>query len=143
MAQMITTVSQEARSSDTAMYVGAVNSVNAERVPAEAAEAAVGRLREMSADLRGCALLGHGGRVLAATGEVDRWTPAAAELLAAADAAGEEPASHVHVATEGGEVFAVRHGDLAMVAATERFTLASLMVFDMRAVLRDFVGEMS
>jgi hypothetical protein len=125
------------------MYVGAVNSVNAERVPAEAAEAAVGRLREMSADLRGCALVGPGGRVLAATGAPDGWETAAAELFAAADAAGDEPASHVHVATEDGEAFAVRHEDLAMVAVAERFTLASLMVFDMRAVLRDLVKESS
>ncbi len=125
------------------MYVGEVSSVNAERVPAEAAEAAVGRLREMSADLRGCALIGPGGQVLAATGEADRWAEPTAELLAAADAAGDEPASHVHVATEDGEAFAVRHEDLAMVAATERFTLASLMIFDMRAVLRDLVRELA
>src|SRR6476620_8583320 len=124
------------------MYVGEVSSVNAERVPAEAAEAAVGRLREMSADLRGCALIGPGGQVLAATGEADRWGGPAAELLSAA-AAGDEPASHVHVATEDGEAFAVRHEDLAMVAVTERFTLASLMIFDMRAVLRDLVREMA
>jgi hypothetical protein len=123
------------------MYVGEVSSVNAERVPAEAAEAAVGRLREMSADLRGCALVGPGGEVLAATGEPDRWAEPATELLSAADAAGDEPATHVHVATEDGEAFAVRQEDLAMVAATERFTLASLMIFDMRAVLRDLVRE--
>src|SRR6478735_8815288 len=91
------------------MYVGEVSSVNAERVPAEAAEAAVGRLREMSADLRGCALIGPGGQVRAATGEADRWGGPAAERLSAADAAGDEPASHVHVATEDGEAFAVRH----------------------------------
>src|SRR5689334_8266669 len=96
----------------------------------------------MSADMRGCALLGPGGQVLAATGEADRWEPAAAELLSAADAAGDEPASHVHVATEDGEAFAVRHEDLAMVAVTDRFTLASLMIFDMRAVLRDVAGEL-
>ncbi len=125
------------------MYVGEVSSVNAERVPAEAAEAAVGRLREMSADLRGCALIGPGGQALAATGEVDSWAEPAAELLAAADAAGDEPASHVHVATEDGEAFAVRHQDFVMVAATERFTLASLMIFDMRAVLRDLVRELA
>jgi hypothetical protein len=125
------------------MYVGEVSSVNAERVPAEAAEAAVGRLCEMSADLRGCALIGPGGQALAATGEADRWAEPAAELLAAADAAGDEPASHLHVATEDGEAFAVRHEDLAMVAATERFTLASLMIFDMRAVLRDLVRELA
>jgi hypothetical protein len=125
------------------MYVGEVSSVNAERVPAEVAEAAVGRLREMSADLRGCALIGPAGQVLAATGETDRWAGPAAELLAAADAADDEAASHVHVATEDGEAFAVRHEDLAMVAVTERFTLASLMIFDMRAVLRDLVREMA
>ena len=123
------------------MYVGAVNSVNAERVPTEAAEAAVGRLREMSADLRGCALIGPGGLVLAATGEAHRWTPVAGELLSAADGAGDEPASHVHVATEDGEAFAVREGGYAMVAVSERFTLASLMIFDMRAVLRDLARD--
>jgi hypothetical protein len=116
-----------------------VNSVNAQRVPAGAAEAAVGRLREMSADLRGCALIGPGGEVLAATSKPERWGGPAAELLSAADAAGGEPASHVHVATEDGEAFAVREDGLAMVAAADRFTLASLMIFDMRNVLRDLV----
>jgi hypothetical protein len=120
-----------------------VSSVSAERVPAEAAEAAIERLRQMSADLRGCALIGTTGQVLAATGEPDRWGGPAAELLSAADAAGAEPASHVHVATEDGEAFAVRHDDLAIVAVTERFTLASLMIFDMRAVLRDLAREVA
>ena len=95
----------------------------------------------MSADLRGCALLDSAGRVLAATGEAERWQAAASDLLAAADEAGDEPASHVHVATEDGEAFAVREGGLAMVAVTERFTLASLIIFDMRAVLRDLARE--
>ena len=113
----------------------------AARIPGEAAEAAVGRLREMSADLRGCALLGPGCEVLAATGDAERWGPAAADLLAAADEAGDEPASHVHVATEDGETFAVREGGYAMVAVSERFTLASLMIFDMRAVLRDLARD--
>ena len=118
-----------------------MNSVNAQRVPEEAAETAVARLREMSPDLRGCALLDGEGNVLAATGDRDSWGAAAAELLAAADAAGGEPASHLHVATEDGEAFAVRHEGLAVVAVAERFTLASLMIFDMRAVLRDLAGE--
>ena len=104
-----------------------MTSVNAERVPSgEAAEGAVARLTEMSPDLRGCAVLDDAGT----------------ELVAAADAAGNEPASHVHVATEDGEAFAVRHEGLVMVAVAERFTLASLMIFDMRAVLRDLArGE--
>ena len=41
------------------------------------------------------------------------------------------------MATEEGEVFAVRHEGLGAVAVADRFTLASLMIFDMRAVLRD------
>jgi hypothetical protein len=81
----------------------------------EAAEAAVARMREMSADLRGCAVLD-------------------------ADLAGGERAESLHVGTEDGEVFAVHHGDLAMVAVSERFTLASLMLFDMRTVLREMAG---
>jgi hypothetical protein len=125
----------------TRLYVGGVNSVNAQRVPAEAAEAAVARLREMSADMRGCALLDDGGEVLAATGDPELWSAPAAELLAAADAAGDEPAAQVHVGTEDGEAFALRHEGLAMVVVAERFALASLMLFDMRAILRDLAKE--
>jgi predicted regulator of Ras-like GTPase activity (Roadblock/LC7/MglB family) len=98
------------------------------------------RLQEMSADLRGCAVLGSDGRVLAASGDAERWEPAAQGLLAAADAARGEPAEQVHVATEDGEVFAVRHRGLALVAVAERFTLASLMAFDMRTVLRELAA---
>ncbi len=139
--QAITTVSQDARSSDT-VYMFADMAVNAEQVPGGASpEAAVARLGEMSPDLLGCAILDADGRVLAATGDPERWGRAGAALLAAADAAGSEPADHVHVATEDGEAFALRHGGLAMVSAAERFTLASLMIFDMRAVLRDLARE--
>jgi hypothetical protein len=117
-----------------------VASVNAQQVPSgKAAEAAVARLTEMSPDLRGCAILHPDGRALTASGDPETWASAGAALLAAADAAGDQPASHVHVATEDGEAFAVRHEGLAMVAVAERFALASLMIFDMRAVLRDLV----
>jgi hypothetical protein len=101
------------------------------------AELAVARLREMSPDLRGCAVLDSEDRALAASGDLERWEVAGGALFAAADAAGEDPATHVHVGTEDGEAFAVRHEGLGMVAVTDRFTLASLMIFDMRAVLRD------
>src|SRR5918994_1903825 len=66
---------------------------------------------------------------------------AAAVLLGAADLAGDEAAEHVHVGTEDGEVFAVRHRGLAMVAVSERFTLGSLMIFDMRTTLRELVTQ--
>jgi predicted regulator of Ras-like GTPase activity (Roadblock/LC7/MglB family) len=91
----------------------------------------------MSPDLRGAAILGGDGKVLACSGDADVWRPAAAELLRVADSAGGEPVEQVHVGTDEGEVFAVRNGELAAVAVTERFTLASLMLFDMRTVLRD------
>ena len=95
---------------------------------------------EMSPDLRGAAILDSGGAVLAAAGDPDRWREDAAALLAVADGAGGEPVEQVHVATEQGEVFVVRHAGLAAVAVTERFALASLMFFDMRSVLRDLAA---
>ena len=72
--------------------------------------------------------------LLAASGDPERWADGAAALVAAADSAGERPAERVHVATGDGEVFAVRRGELTMVAVAKRFTLASLLVFDMRTV---------
>ena len=107
--------------------------------PPEATEAsaAVARMREMSADLRGCAILAADGKVLASSGDPERWAQAGAELLDAADSARGEPAARVHVATADGEAFAVRESELAMVTVADRFALASLMLFDMRVVLRD------
>ena len=105
---------------------------------AAAAERATARLRGLSAEIRGCAILGPDG-VLAATGNPEAWAGPAADLLAAADAAAGGSASHAHVATEDGEAYAVRLAGLAMVAVTDRFTLASLVLADMRAALRDLV----
>jgi hypothetical protein len=91
----------------------------------------------MSADLRGCVILDSNGEALAASGGLDGWAQAAAELLTAADEAAGEPVTAAHVGIEDGEAFAVRQDGFALVAAAERFALASLMMFDMRAVLRD------
>jgi predicted regulator of Ras-like GTPase activity (Roadblock/LC7/MglB family) len=103
----------------------------------ESAEAALAFLTEMSPDLRGAAILGPSGEVLAAGGEEPgRWGEDAAALLAAADAAEETPVEQVHIATEQGEVFAIRNAELAAVAVTDRFALASLLLFDMRSMLR-------
>jgi predicted regulator of Ras-like GTPase activity (Roadblock/LC7/MglB family) len=101
------------------------------------AEAALAFLTEMSPELRGAAILDGDGAVLAASGERERWEGPARALLAAADAADPEPAEQVHVGNESGEVFALRHEGLAAVAVTDRFVLASLMLFDMRQALRD------
>lgn len=97
---------------------------------------AVEYLEEISGELRGCAILQQKGEVLAASGDPEAWAEPARELVAAADAAGGEPVSHAHVATADGEAFCVREGGYVAVAVTERFTLASLMIFDMRTALR-------
>jgi predicted regulator of Ras-like GTPase activity (Roadblock/LC7/MglB family) len=107
-----------------------------EALAGDSAEAALAFLAEMSTDLRGAAILDSGGAVLAASAEPERWREDAANLFAVADSAGEGSVEQVHVATEQGEVFALRHEGLAAVAVTERFALASLMFFDMRSTLR-------
>jgi predicted regulator of Ras-like GTPase activity (Roadblock/LC7/MglB family) len=105
---------------------------------ADAAEAALAFLEEISPDLRGAAILDGGGAVLAASGEEpERWADDAEALFAVADGAGEGPVEQIHVATEQGEVFALRDAGLAAVAVTNRFALASLTFFDLRATLRD------
>ena len=109
-------------------------------VGGEAAERALAFLEEMSPDLRGAAILDADGATLAASDRADRWSEDAAALLAVADRAGEEPAEQVHIATEQGEVFALRHAGLTAVAVTERFALASLLFFDMRSLLRDLAA---
>jgi predicted regulator of Ras-like GTPase activity (Roadblock/LC7/MglB family) len=112
----------------------------AEVAAGDAAEAALAFLGEMSPDLRGAAILDSAGEVLAASGEPERWREDAAALFTVADRAGGEAAEQLHVATEQGEVFALRHAGLAAVVVTERFALASLMFFDMRATLRDLAA---
>ena len=97
---------------------------------------ALSYLEEISNELRGAAILSEDGEVLAASGDLEAWGEAGRELIAAADSAGGEPVAHAHVATGDGEAFSVREGGYVAVAVTERFTLASLMVFDIRNALR-------
>jgi predicted regulator of Ras-like GTPase activity (Roadblock/LC7/MglB family) len=103
----------------------------------DSAEAALAFLTEMSPDLRGAAILTIDGSVLAAAGDSERWAEDARTLFEIADAAGGEPVEQIHVGTEQGEVFALRHEGLAAIVVAERFALASLMFFDMRSTLRD------
>jgi predicted regulator of Ras-like GTPase activity (Roadblock/LC7/MglB family) len=116
------------------------DAVATEVAPGDAAEAALAFLGEMSPDLRGAAILDAEGAVLAASGDPERWRENAGSLFAVADQAGGEPAEQLHVATEQGEVFALRHAGLAAVVVTDRFALASLMFFDMRSTLRDLAA---
>ena len=112
-----------------------------EVAPGDSAQAAPDFLAEMSPDLRGAAILAADGAVLAASSEPGRWREDAAALLRAADAADPEAAEQIHVATEQGEVFALRHAGLTAIAVTERFALASLMFFDMRSTLRELAKQ--
>ena len=98
-------------------------------------------LQEISPEMRGCAILSADGEVLAASGDSDRWREAGRDLITAADAAGGEPVAHAHVATGDGEAFCVREGALTVVAVAERFTLSSLMIFDLRNALRRLAAE--
>jgi predicted regulator of Ras-like GTPase activity (Roadblock/LC7/MglB family) len=100
------------------------------------ADGTVEYLQEISPELRGCAILSADGAVLAASGDADRWGEAGRDLISAADAAGGEQVAHAHVATGDGEAFCVREGELTAVAVADRFTLSSLMIFDMRNALR-------
>jgi predicted regulator of Ras-like GTPase activity (Roadblock/LC7/MglB family) len=109
-------------------------------VSGDAAEGALAYLTEMSTDLRGAAILGLEGTVLAASSNADRWREDVVALFEVADRAGEEPVEQIHIGTEQGEVFALRHAGLTAVAVTERFALASLAFFDLRSVLRDLAA---
>jgi predicted regulator of Ras-like GTPase activity (Roadblock/LC7/MglB family) len=134
---MAITVIQEARARDTVGIFTHMDDATASEASGDAAEAALAFLAEMSPDLRGAAILDGEGAVLAAAGDRERWREDAAALFEIADRAGAEPVEQVHVATEQGEVFALRHAGLAAVVVSERFALASLLFFDMRATLRD------
>jgi predicted regulator of Ras-like GTPase activity (Roadblock/LC7/MglB family) len=109
-------------------------------IDGESAAAALAYLTEMSPDLRGGAILSADGAILSASGDPGRWRDDVAELLDVADRAEGEPVEQMHIATEQGEVFALRHAGLTAVAVTERLALASLLFFDMRSVLRDLAA---
>jgi predicted regulator of Ras-like GTPase activity (Roadblock/LC7/MglB family) len=112
-----------------------------EAISGDVAAGALAYLTEMSSDLRGAAIIGRGGTVLAASDRSDRWREDAATLFEVADRAGGDTVEQIHIGTEQGEVFALRHAGLAAVVVTERFALASLTFFDMRSLLRDLAAE--
>ncbi len=104
----------------------------------DAAAAAVEQLGA-GAGIRACAVLDPGGELLAASADND-WAAQARRIWeAAADPARPAPV-HVHVATDGGEVFVVRGGSGTIIAVADRFALASLMLCDLRAALRGLDG---
>lgn len=104
-------------------------------VAVDRAEDIVAELIEESAGLRACAIIGSGGELIAASSPND-WAAQAGRLWGAAADPSRPPPAHVHVAIDGGEVFAVRSGRASAIAIADRFALASLVLCDLRAALR-------
>jgi hypothetical protein len=128
MRSMFADVAVEGASSADAPQAGGL-SARAERL--------IGRVEELSRDLR-CVALFESGRLLAASCEGE-WEELGTELWAAAEEAHPD-AEQVHVGGPDGELFALRAGPLSAIAASERFTLASLMFCDLRAILRELAA---
>ena len=141
MTQATTTVIQDARARVTVCIFAEMADAATAPAPGASGEAAIAFLTEMSPDLRGAAILAADGSPLAASGEPREWAEAAAQLFAVADAADGEAVEQIHVATEAGELFALRHEGLTAVAVTDRFPLASLTFFDLRATLHQLATE--
>lgn len=106
-----------------------------------AAHSALDYLAELQPDLRGAAIFGAGGELIACDGGEEIWRRQGAELLSAADAAAGGWAAEGHLATPAGEVFIVSEGERRLVAISERLVLASLLSFDMRTVLRGLEAD--
>ena len=110
-------------------------------------ELALAYLGELSTDIRAAAVLDGGGSVAAQSG-FDTGTPEQVQELvgdlfdgAAKAAAGDPPPGQVEVSLPDGSVFAVREGDWTLAVVAGRFALSSLMLFDLRMVIRDLAGQ--
>jgi hypothetical protein len=94
------------------------------------------RLIELSADARAAVLIDAGGDAAAASGaDAGELADSARELLRAVDRAADEPPAELEAQVVGGSVFAVRGSRWTLVAVARRSALASLMLYDMRALL--------
>ena len=94
------------------------------------------RLIELSADARAAVLIDAGGDAAAASGaDAGELADCARELLRAVDRAADEPPAELEAQVVGGSVFAVRGSRWTLVAVARRSALASLMLYDMRALL--------
>jgi hypothetical protein len=110
-------------------------------------ERAAERLRGLSADVRAAVLLDAAGS-LAGASDDDNSAPALGELarrlFEEVDRATRdwdaEPAEQVEVQVPGGAVFGSRTPRWTLVAVARRGALASLMLYDLRAVLRELEG---
>jgi hypothetical protein len=109
-----------------------------ERVPA--------RLCELSTDAREAVLLDAAGALAGSTMEdraqAETFAELARELFEAVDLAGApgDPAEQVEAQVSGGAVFASRTPRWTLAVVARRAALASLMLYDLRAVLGELEG---
>jgi predicted regulator of Ras-like GTPase activity (Roadblock/LC7/MglB family) len=111
-------------------------------------ERAAERLRGLNADVRAALLLDAAGALAGASDADHDSAPALGELarrlFEEVDRATRdwdtEPAEQVEVQVPGGAVFASRTPRWTLVAVAKRGALASLMLYDLRAVLRELEG---
>jgi len=111
-------------------------------------ERAAERLRGLSADVRTAVLLDAAGSLAGASDDDYDNAPVLGELarklFEEVDRATRdwdaEPAEQVEVQVPGGAVFASRTPRWTLVAVARRGALSSLMLYDLRAVLRELEG---
>jgi hypothetical protein len=115
-----------------------VGSQPPERVPA--------RLCELSTDAREAVLLDAAGALAGSTiddrARAEELGRLARDLIEAVDSAGTpgEPAEQVEAQVPGGAVFASRTPRWTLAVVARRAALASLMLYDLRAVLGELEG---
>ncbi|MGI8727231.1 MAG: hypothetical protein ACR2K6_06060 [Solirubrobacterales bacterium] len=104
--------------------------------PSSAATEMVERLDEIAPGIKAIAVL-HRDELVAASSE-GAWLERCRRLweLADAEPTGAGAASQIHIGVEEGEVFGLREGELRVVAVTNRLVLASLVFWDLRAIIR-------
>jgi predicted regulator of Ras-like GTPase activity (Roadblock/LC7/MglB family) len=114
------------------------------RPPASTPALALRDLSELTTDVRAAIFLGPDGSLLAAAPERgdlgERLRELTLAVLEGADAAGAEPPAEVEIATRAGAVYMVRGEGSALAVVAGRFTLSSLMRYDLRRMLAD-LGE--
>lgn len=107
---------------------------------------ALAYLDELSTDIRAAAVLDESGAVAARSGFDEGADDGLGELLAglfdgAAAAAGDGPApDQLEVALPEGLVYAVRGSGWTLAVVAGRYALSSLMLYDLRMVVRDLAG---
>jgi predicted regulator of Ras-like GTPase activity (Roadblock/LC7/MglB family) len=112
--------------------------------PALTPELALQYLGELSTDIKASLVSSADGRNVAAslTGEQgDRLRELTQTLFERADVVDDRPVTQVEVSTGEGVVYAVRDERWTIAVVSGRYSLSSLMFYDLRNVLGDLEGR--